>query len=63
VIGDTTPYGCQHLRRRALWDPDAVRDELRRSILQPWGEPDAVLVRDETGFLNKGRHSAEGARQ
>jgi hypothetical protein len=35
-------------------------DELRRSILQPRGEPDAVLVRDETGFLNKGRHSAGG---
>jgi hypothetical protein len=29
VSGDTTPYAVQHLLRRALWDPDAVRDELR----------------------------------
>jgi hypothetical protein len=30
VSGDPTLYGFQHLLRRALWDPDAVRDELRR---------------------------------
>jgi SRSO17 transposase len=30
VSGDTTPDGFQHLLRRALWDPEAVRDELRR---------------------------------
>ena len=29
VSGDATPYGLQHLLRRALWDPDAVRNELR----------------------------------
>src|SRR6267142_1299855 len=29
VSGDATPYGFQHLLRRALWNPDAVRDELR----------------------------------
>src|SRR3954452_7779743 len=27
VSGDTTPYAFQHLLRRALWDPEAVRDE------------------------------------
>jgi hypothetical protein len=30
VSGDTTPYGIQHLWRRALWDPEAVCGELRR---------------------------------
>jgi SRSO17 transposase len=30
VSGDATPYAFQHLLRRALWDPAAVRDELRR---------------------------------
>jgi SRSO17 transposase len=63
VNGDTSPYGLQHLLRRALWEPDAVRDELRRYVIQHLGDPEAVLVLDETGFLKKGRHSAGGARQ
>src|SRR5262245_55279386 len=29
VSGDATPYAFQHLLRRTLWDPEAVRDELR----------------------------------
>ncbi len=28
-IGDTTPDGLQHLLRRAKWDADLVRDDLR----------------------------------
>lgn len=63
VSGDTTPSAFQHLRRRALWDPEAVRDERRRSLIQHLGDPEAVLVIDETGFLKKGRHSAGVARQ
>ena len=45
VSGDTTPYGIQHRLRRALWDPEAVRDELRRDVLPPPRDPEAV--RDE----------------
>jgi SRSO17 transposase len=63
VSGDTTPYAFQHLLRRALWDPEAVRDELRCYLIQHLGDPEAVLVIDETGFLKKGRHSAGVARQ
>src|ERR671910_3439863 len=63
MSGDTTPYAFQHLLRRALWDPEAVPDELRRYIIQHLGDPGAVLVIDETGFLKKGRHSAGVARQ
>jgi SRSO17 transposase len=63
VSGDPTPYAFQHLLRRALWDPEAVRDELRRYVLQHLGDAEAVLVLDETGFLKKGRHSAGVARQ
>jgi SRSO17 transposase len=63
ISGDATPYAFQHLLRRALWDPDAVRDELRRYVIQHLGDPGAVLVIDETGFLKKGRHSAGVARQ
>jgi SRSO17 transposase len=63
VSGDTTPYGIQHLLRRALWDPEAVREELRRYVVQHLEDPEAVLVLDETGFLKKGSHSAGVARQ
>src|SRR5918911_73976 len=63
VNGDATPYGLQHVLRRALWDADAVRNELRTYISEHLGDPKAVLVIDETGFLKKGRHSAGVARQ
>ena len=63
VIGDATPYGLQHLLRRALWEPDAVRNELRAYVTEHLGAVNAVLVVDETGFLKKGRHSAGVARQ
>jgi SRSO17 transposase len=63
VSGDTTPYAFQHLLRRALWDPEAVRDELRAYVIQHVGDPHGVLVLDETGFLKKGHHSAGVARQ
>lgn len=32
-------------------------------MIQHWGDSEAVLVIDETGFLKKGRHSAGVARQ
>jgi SRSO17 transposase len=51
------------LLSRADWDADAVRDELRTSSMQHLGDPNGVLVVDETGFLKKGRHSAGVARQ
>jgi SRSO17 transposase len=63
VSGDATPYAFQHLLRRALWKPEAVRDELRHYIVQHLGDVEAVLVLDETGFLKKGRYSAGVARQ
>ena len=63
VSGDATPYGFQHLLGRALWDPDAVRDALRTYVIQLLGDPNGVLVIDETGFLKKGQHSAGVARQ
>jgi SRSO17 transposase len=62
-IGDTDPYGVQYLMGRADWDPDAVRDDLRADVVQALGDPDAVLILDETGFLKKGTKSAGVARQ
>ena len=63
VSGASTPYGLQHLLGRADREPDAVRDELRRYVVQQLGDHDGVLVIDETGILKKGRRSAGVARQ
>ena len=63
VVGDTTPYGIQHLLGRAQWDAEEVRKDLRAYVVEHLGDPQAVLVIDETGFLKKGLHSAGVARQ
>src|SRR5215831_14976309 len=63
VNGDVTPYGSQHLLGRAVWDAEAVRDDLRGYVMAHLGTPQGVMVIDETGFLKKGRHSAGVARQ
>jgi SRSO17 transposase len=62
-IGDTDPYGVQYLMGRADWEPDDVRDDLRGYVVEALGDPDAVLILDETGFLKKGDKSAGVARQ
>jgi SRSO17 transposase len=61
--GDATPDGMQHLLERARWDADGVRDDLRGYVTEYLGDPDAVLVVDETGDLKKGRASAGVQRQ
>ena len=48
---------------RALWDADALRDDVRPYVVEHLGAPEAVLVVDETGFLKKGQQSAGVARQ
>jgi SRSO17 transposase len=61
--GATTPDGMQRLLNHARWDPDEVRDDLRGYVVEHLGDPGAVLVVDETGFLNKGTKSAGAQRQ
>ena len=61
--GDATPDGMQHLLARARWDADGVRDDLRGYVTQYLGDPDAVLVVDETGDLKKGTATAGVQRQ
>ena len=55
--GDASPDGMQHLLARAVWDADAVRDDVRALLVEHLGDPGAVLVADETGFLKKGTTS------
>ena len=52
---EVSPDGMQRLLRKADWDVDGVRDDLRDMVVEQLGDPDAVLVTDETGFLKKGR--------
>jgi SRSO17 transposase len=61
--GDETPEGMQPLVGRAGWDPEAVRDAVRGSVLEHRGVREGVLVMDETGCLTKGKQSAGVARQ
>jgi SRSO17 transposase len=61
--GDTTPDGMQHLLARARWDAGGVRDDLRSFVIEHLGDPDAVLVADETGDLKKGTATAGVQRQ
>ena len=55
--GEATPDGMQRLLATAGWDPDLVRDDLRGYVVEHLGDPAAVLVVDETGFLKKGTTS------
>jgi SRSO17 transposase len=61
--GDATPDGMQHLLARAVWDEDGVRDDLRACVVEHLGDPQAVLVVDETGDLKKGAATAGVQRQ
>jgi SRSO17 transposase len=63
VCGESTPSGFQYVLSRADWDADAVREALRLDVIQQLGDPNGVLVLDETGFLKNGEHSVGVARQ
>jgi SRSO17 transposase len=62
-LGERTPDGVQRLLRTARWDAEAVRDDLRAYVVEHLGDPAAVLIVDETGFLKKGTKSVGVARQ
>jgi len=61
--GEARPYGMQRLLAGAKWDADAVRDDLRAYVMEQLGDPRAVLVIDETGFLKQGTKSVGVKRQ
>lgn len=61
--GEATPDGMQHLLARATWDEDGVREDLRGYVVDHLGDPDAVLVVDETGDVKKGSATVGVQRQ
>ena len=64
AIGETEPRGVQRLLSAAVWDAEAVRDDLRTYVVEHLGEcQSGVLIIDDTGFVKKGNQSAGVARQ
>jgi DDE superfamily endonuclease len=61
--GEAAPYGVQHLLGRATWEADEVRDDLRAYVVDHLGDPEGVLIVEETGFLKKGEQSVGVQRQ
>lgn len=62
-VGDTGPDGMQDLLTRVKWDDAAVRADVGEFIGEQFGDPEAVLIIDETGDLKKGRHTVGVQRQ
>ena len=61
--GHPSPDRLQHLLARAKWDTDGVVADLRSYVVDHLGDPDAVLVVDETGDLKKGTATVGVQRQ
>jgi SRSO17 transposase len=61
--GRSGPQTMQRLLREAVWDADALRDDVRDLVVEHLGHPDGVLIPDETGFCKKGTHSVAVQRQ
>ncbi|MEU4214212.1 transposase [Actinoplanes sp. NPDC026623] len=60
---DTRPDAMQRLLYRTVWDAAAVRDDVRVLVVQSLGDPDGVLVPDETGDVKKGTDTVGVQRQ
>jgi SRSO17 transposase len=63
AAGDRTPDAMQEFLSRVRWDADVIRDDLRAYGVEHLGDPGAVLVLDETGFVKKGTKSVGVQRQ
>src|SRR6266480_6128749 len=44
--GEVSPDGMQRLLRRADWNVDGVRDDVRGYVVEQLGDPDGVLIAD-----------------
>jgi SRSO17 transposase len=61
--GESSPEAMQQYLYRGTWDPDAISREMRAYLVAPLGDPDGVLVGDETAVLKKGTRSVGVQRQ
>ena len=63
AAGDPGPWRQQAILGRGRWEADALRDVVRDYAVETLGDENAVLVLDETGFLEQGRASCGVGRQ
>ena len=61
--GESTPYNLQQFIYRGVYSAEELRDELRGYVSEELGEPDGVLVTDDTGFIKQGDKSCGVQRQ
>jgi SRSO17 transposase len=61
--GEGCPRGMQRLLSSASWDAEAVLGDVRAWVVAHLGEPDAILVIDETGDVKKGTKTVGVQRQ
>ena len=61
--GDRSPHAMQRLLGEAVWDADAVRDDVRGYVIDAIGDPGGVLILDDTGDLKAGTRSVGVQRQ
>jgi SRSO17 transposase len=63
ALGETTPYVLQQFLYRGRFSADKLRDHLQMYVNEKLGDPNGVLVVDETGFLKQGKRSCGVKRQ
>src|SRR5260370_42145696 len=64
AIVELPPRSVQRLLSAAVWDADAVSDDLRTYVVDHLGDAaGGVLIIDDTGFVKKGDQSCGVARQ
>jgi hypothetical protein len=51
--GHRTPDRLQRFLNSARWDADELRDDLQHYVAERLGEPEGILILDDTGFLKK----------
>jgi SRSO17 transposase len=61
--GEACPRGMQRFLSEAVWDEDGLLEDARDLTISNLGEPEAVLVIDETGDLKKGSLTVGTQRQ
>ena len=57
ALEETTPYVLQQFLYRGRFSADKLKDHLQTYVNEKLGEPDGVLVVDETGFFKQGKRS------
>src|SRR5215831_14589902 len=62
VEGDTM-RGLQRFSSDVRWDAEQMRWNYQQLVAEAMGDPDGVLMCDETGFVKKGKDSVGVARQ